>query len=135
MTEAMKEIMVKIMVEVLGIFAIMTKEIKQGRASEPISDHRFLIVDRDSEKYLKKYLKKLIGGREIEDALIKLEKLTQDEVKLAAALTLKLAQQIKGGVEGVGVEVRGVGEKVNEAIAGTFSALATHQWHLKPTYD
>ena len=34
MTEAMKEIMGKIMVEVLGIFAIVTKEIKQGRASE-----------------------------------------------------------------------------------------------------
>ena len=34
MTEAMMDIMVKIMVEVLDIFAIMTKEIKQGRASE-----------------------------------------------------------------------------------------------------
>ena len=34
MTEAMMGIMVKIMVEVLDIFAIMTKEIKQGRASE-----------------------------------------------------------------------------------------------------
>ena len=34
MTEAMKEIMGKIMVEVLGIFAIVTKEIKQGQASE-----------------------------------------------------------------------------------------------------
>ena len=34
MTEAMKGIMVKIMVEVLGVFASMTKEIRQGRASE-----------------------------------------------------------------------------------------------------
>ena len=34
MTEAMKGIMVKIMVEVLEVFAIMTKEIRQGRASE-----------------------------------------------------------------------------------------------------
>ena len=40
-TEAMTEIMVKIMVEVLGIFAIVTKEIKQGRASESIPDHAF----------------------------------------------------------------------------------------------
>ena len=37
MTDAMKDIMVKIMVEVLEIFAIMTKEIKQGRASASIS--------------------------------------------------------------------------------------------------
>lgn len=37
-TEAMRDIIVRIMVEVLGIFAIVTKEIKQGRASEPIFD-------------------------------------------------------------------------------------------------
>ena len=41
MTEAMKGIMVKIMVEVLEIFAIMTKELRQGRASESIPNDRF----------------------------------------------------------------------------------------------
>ena len=34
--EAMKDIIMKIMVEVLGIFGIVTKEMKQGQASEPI---------------------------------------------------------------------------------------------------
>ena len=34
MTEAMMGIMVKIMVEVLEVFAIMTTEMRQGRASE-----------------------------------------------------------------------------------------------------
>ena len=33
-TEAMTDIIVKIMVEVLNVFAIATKEIKQGRTSE-----------------------------------------------------------------------------------------------------
>ena len=33
-TEAMKDFIVKIMVEVLGIFGIVTKEMNQGRASE-----------------------------------------------------------------------------------------------------
>ena len=33
-SEAMTDIIVKIMVEVLNIFAIATKEIKQGRSSE-----------------------------------------------------------------------------------------------------
>ena len=33
-TEAMKDIIVKIMVEMLGIFGIVTKEMNQGRASE-----------------------------------------------------------------------------------------------------
>ena len=35
-THAMMDVIIKIMVEVLGIFAIATKEIKQGSASEPI---------------------------------------------------------------------------------------------------
>ena len=39
--EAMKDIIGKIMVEVLGIFAIVTKEMKQGRASESILMTRF----------------------------------------------------------------------------------------------
>ena len=44
-TEAMKDIIVKIMVEVLGIFGIVTKEMKQGRASEfpPMLRRRSLI--------------------------------------------------------------------------------------------
>jgi len=49
LTHAMKDTIVKIMVEVLGILAIATKEIKQGSA--------------------KKYLNKLLGRTDIEDAL------------------------------------------------------------------
>ena len=40
-TDGMKDIMVKIMVEVLGIFSIVTKEMKQGRESESILHHTF----------------------------------------------------------------------------------------------
>ncbi|KAI9431382.1 hypothetical protein H4582DRAFT_2103027 [Lactarius indigo] len=63
MTEAMKETIVKIMVEVLGIFGIVTKEMKQGRT--------------------KRYLKKLIGRRHVEDALVRLDRLTQQEAQMA----------------------------------------------------
>jgi hypothetical protein len=58
MTEAMKEIMVKIMVEVLGIFAIMTKEIKHGRSSASIPNDTFPIADRGSEMRLEKIFDK-----------------------------------------------------------------------------
>jgi hypothetical protein len=74
-TEAMKDIIVKIMVEVIGIFGIVTKEVRQGRASELIHDDALRIADRASEKYLKK----LIGRRDIEDALGRLDRLTQEE--------------------------------------------------------
>ena len=43
--EALKDIIVKTMIEVLGVFAIMTKEIEQGRASESIPDDTFSVAD------------------------------------------------------------------------------------------
>ena len=130
-TEAMKDIIVKIMTEVLGIFAIMTKEIKQGRTSESIPDDRFPVADGDSEKYVKKYLKKLIGRKDIEDALSRLDRLTQDEVNMAAVQILRVAHHIKGGVEAVDVEIKGVRDDVNQLVEGTFSTLATHKYNLK----
>ena len=39
--EAIKDIIVKMMVEVLGVFAIMMEEMKEGRASESIPDDMF----------------------------------------------------------------------------------------------
>ncbi|KAI0301708.1 hypothetical protein B0F90DRAFT_1917286, partial [Multifurca ochricompacta] len=73
-TTAMTDIIVKIMVEVLGILAIMTKEIKQGST--------------------KKYLKKLVGRTDIEDALGRLDKLTHDEALMATAQILKLTHSV-----------------------------------------
>ena len=61
-TEAIKDIVVKTMVEVLGIYAIVTKEMKQGRANELIHDNALRIADINSEKYLNK----LIRRRDIE---------------------------------------------------------------------
>jgi hypothetical protein len=107
-TDAMKDIIVKIMVEVLGIFAIMTKEMKQGRASESIADAMFPITDRDSEKYLKK----LIGRRDIEDALGRLDRLTQEEARMATAQVLKVAHRVENEVGTVGDQVMGVGSQV-----------------------
>ncbi|KAH9028017.1 hypothetical protein EDB83DRAFT_2555160, partial [Lactarius deliciosus] len=84
-TEAMKDIIVKIMVEVLGIFGIVTKEMKQGRT--------------------KRYLKKLIGRRDVEDALARLDRLTQQEVQMAIVQVLKISHHVKDGVEAVGDKV------------------------------
>jgi hypothetical protein len=107
-TDAMKDIIVKIMVEVLGIFAIMTKEMKQGRTSESIADAMFSTADRDSEKYLKK----LIGRRDIEDALGRLDRLTQEEARMATAQVLKVAHRVENEVGTVGGQVKDVGDQV-----------------------
>ena len=113
-TDAMKDIIVKIMVEVLGIFGIVTKEMKQGRASELIYDDGLRIADGNSEKYLNK----LIGRRDIEDALSRLDRLTQEEARMATAQILKVSHRVED-------RVVKIDNKFNLAIEGTFTTLAT----------
>jgi hypothetical protein len=45
-----------------------------------------------------KFLKKLIGKKEMEDALKRLDKLTQDEARMAAAEILKLTHIVMNGM-------------------------------------
>ncbi|KAH9957353.1 hypothetical protein BC827DRAFT_1157345 [Russula dissimulans] len=71
----MKDTMVRIMVEVLSILAIVTKEIKQNRAAT--------------------FLKKLAGRSDIEDALQRLDKLTQEEGWMAAAQGLMATHRVE----------------------------------------
>ena len=136
--EAMKDIIMKIMVEVLGIFAIVTKEMKQGRASESITADILPVADRESEKYLKK----LIGRRDLEDALNRLDRLTQEEAWMATAQVLKVALRVEDGVKIVGeqvkdvdVRVQGVDGKVDLAIEGTLSTVATYKFHRELIYN
>ncbi|KAI0298484.1 hypothetical protein B0F90DRAFT_1732827, partial [Multifurca ochricompacta] len=70
----MTEVIVKIVVEVLSILALATKEVKQGRT--------------------KKYLKKLAGRTDIEDALQSLDRLIQEEVRMATAEVLKVTHEV-----------------------------------------
>jgi hypothetical protein len=87
-TDVMKELIVRIMVEVLEILAVATKEINQHFASElVVVDIRQLTPSRPE-----KYMKRLIGRTDIEDALKKLDKLTHEEVLMASAEAVKLGR-------------------------------------------
>jgi hypothetical protein len=107
LTTAMTDIIVKIMVEVLNIFAISTKEIKQGRTSTsaPAGDY-WLFVHVFSENFLKK----LAGRTDLEDALKRLDKLTQEEAQMAAAQLLKVTH--------------GVENKITQVLDGKWCALS-----------
>lgn len=61
---------------------------------------------------LEKFLKRLVGRRDIEDALKRLEKSTQEEVRTVVAQGLKATHSVAHAVGGIGGEVRGVGEQV-----------------------
>jgi len=111
----MTDIIVKIMVEVLSILGILTKEIGQGKMS--MSFH--VDISPKVDFHAEKYLKKLVGRKDVEDALQRLDQLTQEEARMAAIEALMITRSIDdkvkdvdGKVEGVDEGVRGVGIKV-----------------------
>jgi len=110
--QKMVDTVVKIVAEILNIVGIATKEIKQGRTS------KFFSVERSfplTKTFSEKYLKKLFGNRkDIEDALKRLDILTQQEVQMAAAQVLKATHTVDdtGRVRGVADIAAGVGDQV-----------------------
>ncbi|KAI9443856.1 hypothetical protein H4582DRAFT_1042492 [Lactarius indigo] len=107
-TPAMTDMMVKIMIEVLDILGTATKEMKQSRASEFIFRLKFLEADVHPEKFLKK----VAGIQKLENSLKKLDKMTNEEGRMANAEVLKVAHHIDKKVEGVEAGVKDVDEKV-----------------------
>ena len=96
-TVAMKRIIVKIMAEVLSILGIVTKEIGQGTMSASFRANISAMFDLRTEKFFKK----LVGRKDVEDALQRLDELTQEEVRMAAAETLTITRDIGDDVKGV----------------------------------
>jgi peptidoglycan hydrolase CwlO-like protein len=105
---AMTDIIVKIMVEVLSILGIVTKEVKQGRTSTS-----FLVyLSPNTNLRAERFFKKLVGMKDVEAALQRLDKLTQEEARMAAAEVLEIARGIDDKVEGVDERVKNVDMKV-----------------------
>ncbi|KAH8984827.1 hypothetical protein EDB92DRAFT_1461611 [Lactarius akahatsu] len=93
-TGAMTNIITKIMVEVLTIFGIATKELRRGST--------------------KKFLKKLAGRADLEDAVKKLDRLTQEEARMALAEVLKITHIVHDGVKVVDGKVESMDDKVED---------------------
>ena len=126
-TAEMIDIITQIMVEVLSILGIATKEIKQSRISESFSTNML----RLTERFLEKYGKKLIGRTDMEDALKKLDKLTQEEARMAVAQSLKVTHTVDERVRGVADTAVAIDNRVadvSDQVAGVNDrvAMATH---------
>jgi ribosomal 50S subunit-associated protein YjgA (DUF615 family) len=67
-------------------------------------------ADRRSEKYLKK----LMGKTNIEDALRRLDKLTQEEARMATAQLLELTHGVGDKVTRIDDNIKGVDDKVKD---------------------
>ncbi|KAH9040411.1 hypothetical protein EDB85DRAFT_2286673 [Lactarius pseudohatsudake] len=104
----MTDVMVKTMVEVLDILATATEEMKQCRANLDI------------------FLKKAVGVTNLEGGIKKLDKLTNEEARLANAVVLKVthmidekAMEVSDGVKAVEKNVVGAqAREIDENILG-----------------
>jgi hypothetical protein len=80
-----------------------------------------------TDVFSEKYLKKLVGRTDIEDALKRLDKLTQEEARMANAQVLKVAHVVDDRVRGVADEVAGVDARVagiDTRVAGVDTRVA-----------
>ncbi len=94
-TAAMTDIITEIMVEVLTIFGIATKELRRGSASEfPID-----CPSISTEVRVERFLKKLVGRTDLEDAVKKLDRLTQEEARMALSEVLRITHNVRDVVD------------------------------------
>ena len=82
----MTDIIVKIIIELLSVLSLATKQIRQGRFSKPIIIYKLLVAQISVEKFAKK----LFGESEVEAVLQRLDRLTQDEARITVAQTLSV---------------------------------------------
>ena len=91
----MTDIIVQIMIEVLLVLALATKQVKQGRFSECVTTYTLSMAQCSIEKFAKK----LLGESEVEAVLQKLDRLTQDEARMTVAQTLGVVHGLVGNVK------------------------------------
>jgi hypothetical protein len=119
----MTEAIVLIMVEIISILGIATKEIKEGVLSEWFSTSMSRLTDRCSEKFAKR----LIGRTDLDDGLKRLDKLTQEEARMATAEVLRTTHAIEERVTGVGEQVVVIDDRVagvDNRVAGVDNRVA-----------
>ena len=130
--QGMMDTITAIMVEVLTFIGIATKEIKQGRTSKRSFEsftNSFLLT----KPFTEKYLKKLVGKNDIEDALKRLDRLTQEEARMAAAQLLKVTNTIDNRVGGIADNVLVVNNRVADIdvrVAGVNERVANVDEHV-----
>ena len=112
----MTDIIVKIMAEVITVLAIVTKEVSQGRTSMSfLVDFYLPKIDLSRAE---RYLKRLAGRKDIENALQRLDKLTEEEVRMAAAEALTISRDIGDTVKDVHKRLKGVNHRVKRVNRG-----------------
>jgi hypothetical protein len=134
-TSGMTDVIVDVMVKVLCILSIATKEINQRRASELVLRNISIFSAYCSSE---KFLKKLIGRTgKIKDALQRLEEATKEESWMATAESwmaatecLKAIREVGSRLPGVNDTGKNIGDKdINrEQIVSFFIGVLMFMW-------
>jgi hypothetical protein len=115
---AMIDLLGKIMSQVLSILAVSTKELQARRISEPISFSILHLPDYEIERFLDR----LMGRTEVEDALQRLDVLTGDELRMVVANILEVAHRVDRNVAVATEVTRDVGNRMTRVEAITRTA-------------
>ena len=101
-TPAMTETIIKIMVELLSVLALATKQISQGRFSMSL-----LAYSYSGLPVAEKYAKKLLGEKDIESVLLRLDRLTLEESQTTVTQTLEVVYSLVNNMQVVMEGARG----------------------------
>jgi hypothetical protein len=93
----MTDIIVKIMVELLSVLALATKQIEQGRFSKCAVTYTLYMAQCSTEKFGQK----LLGESDIEAVLQRLDRLTQEEARVTGTQTLSVIYGLVGSMKAV----------------------------------
>ena len=113
-TVAMTEMVVKILVELLSTLALATKQIKEGKTSESVFGEVLYYLTRLNAE---KLIKKLLGEKDVEAVLQRLDRLTMDEARITAAETLEV--------------VHGLFKNMKKVMGGEQYTRVVARWVLK----
>ena len=92
----MMDILVKIMVEVLSVLSLATKQIKQGRFSKLIYPPYLAFLSKSPSE---KSAKVLLKGSDIDAVLQRLDRLAEDEARMTAVQTLNIIHGLVNNVK------------------------------------
>ena len=108
LTNGFTELLGKIMAQLLHILALSTKAMTKGRTSKPSRNLCTFLAESGS----KNFVKKLLGGTDVDDALDRLDTLTKEEGLNAAAKNMEIA----GRIEGTVLVIKGDTKSIDQAV-------------------
>ncbi len=91
----MTDVIIKIMVELLSVLALASKQVKQGRLSQCASTCTLPVAQCSTVKFAKK----IRGESEIEAVLQRLDRLTREEAQMTVAQTLGVVHGLVGNMK------------------------------------